>query len=153
MGAEFQILSHLCSVLRTWEECLSWFCSTQDNKLLSIYKTLKVNTTSLRFHNTVSVCRGKHTLQPLVLAVVSVHVICSIGHAQACGSITFCLIFSTDFNIMSAIPVHQSHILPQKIDSHEGFGLILKGGSCKCGQNEYLFCETAICTHFGAIYC
>ena len=29
MGAEFHILSYLCSVLRTWAECLSWFHGTK----------------------------------------------------------------------------------------------------------------------------
>ena len=28
-GAEFWILAYLCSVLRTWEECLSCFCITK----------------------------------------------------------------------------------------------------------------------------
>ena len=28
-GAEFWILAYLCSVLRTWEEWLSWFCITK----------------------------------------------------------------------------------------------------------------------------
>ena len=28
-GAEFQVLLHLCPVLRTWETCLSWFYSTK----------------------------------------------------------------------------------------------------------------------------
>ena len=29
IGAEFWILAYLCSVLRTWEEWLSWFCITK----------------------------------------------------------------------------------------------------------------------------
>ena len=40
-AAELQILSYLCPVLCTWEECLSWFLHHKDNKLLSIYRNIK----------------------------------------------------------------------------------------------------------------
>ena len=40
-AAEFQILLYLCPVLRTWEECLSWFLQYKDNKLLSICRDFK----------------------------------------------------------------------------------------------------------------
>ena len=39
--ARSQILLYLCPVLRTWEECLSWFLQYKDNKLLSICRDFK----------------------------------------------------------------------------------------------------------------
>ena len=33
----------------------------------------------------------------------------------------FCLVFSKEFNIMSALSAHQPPTLPQKIDSREGW--------------------------------
>ena len=47
---------------------------------------------------------------------------CFPRHCHTCtyDSIVFCLYFSQDFNVMSAIFVHQSATLPQKIDSREG---------------------------------
>ncbi len=41
-------------------------------------------------------------------------------HACIYGTIAFCLVFSKNFNIMSALFVHQSPTLPQKIDSRKG---------------------------------
>ena len=61
-----------------------------------------------------------HALQPLAQAVVSAHVLCAVAYARVCGIIAFCLVFGKIFNIMSALFVHQSFTLPQKIDSRGG---------------------------------
>ena len=45
-GAEFQILLYLCPVLRTWEERLSWFCSTKIINSSQFIQIWKVKTTS-----------------------------------------------------------------------------------------------------------
>ena len=51
----------------------------------------------------------------------------------------FCLYFSHNFNIMSAIFVHQSPTLPQKIDSREGLLRCKIGVACAWGKmNIYL---------------
>ena len=52
---------------------------------------------------------------------------------------------------MSALFVHQSFTLPQKIDSRGGLFWCQKGGSCACRQNEFLFKTTATNTRFGTI--
>ncbi len=49
---------------------------------------------------------------------------------------------------MSAIPVHQSHILPQKIDSHEGLVLMQNRDGMCMRHNEYLLGKAAICICF-----
>ena len=51
----------------------------------------------------------------------------------------FCLVFSKKFNILSALSVHQSPTLPQKIDSREGLFWCKKGLACACSKmNLYL---------------
>ena len=57
-------------------------------------------------------------------------------HCHAClyGTIVFCLAFSKKFNIMSALFVHQSLTLPQKIDSREGLFRCKKGLASECGK-------------------
>ena len=62
----------------------------------------------------------QHAHQPFALAKVSIHAFCSVTRAPVCGTIAFCLVFGNKFNIMSALFVNQSPILPQKIDSREG---------------------------------
>ncbi|MFC2489485.1 MAG: hypothetical protein ACFNVK_05225 [Prevotella sp.] len=52
---------------------------------------------------------------------------------------------------MSALFAHQSPTLPQKNRFSRGFVLAQKGVSLRMQQNEYLFKQTAIRTHFGAI--
>ena len=53
--------------------------------------------------------------------------------------IAFCLVFSKDFNIMSALFVHQSPTLSQKIDSREGLFWCKIGLTCACDKmNFYL---------------
>ena len=56
----------------------------------------------LLFHDVVSVGREQRALQTLAQAVVSVRVFCAVAHARACATIVFCLVFSKNFNIMSA---------------------------------------------------
>ena len=46
----------------------------------------------------------------------------------------FCLFFSKNFNILSALSDNQPLILPQKIDSREGFFWCKKGLACACGK-------------------
>jgi len=60
-----------------------------------------------------------YALQPLAQAAVSVHAFLAVAHAHANAQL-FCLVFSQNFNIMSACFLHQSLTLPQKIDSREG---------------------------------
>ena len=51
----------------------------------------------------------------------------------------FCIVFSKKFNIMSALPGHQSSTLPQKNDSREGWFWFKKGLVCECAKmNFYL---------------
>ena|GEM_PF-2229580 len=59
-------------------------------------------------------------LQSLAQAVVSAYVLCAVAYARVCGIIAFCLVFGEDFNILSALFVHQSPTLPQIIDSRGG---------------------------------
>jgi len=73
------------------------------------------------------------------LVVVSVRVFRAIAHACAYGTTTFCLVFSKKFNIMSALSVHQSPTLPQKIDSRGGLFWCKKGLVVHAGKmNIYL---------------
>ena len=46
----------------------------------------------------------------------------------------FCTVFSKNFNIMSALSVHQSSTLPQKIDSRGGLFWCKRGLACACGK-------------------
>ena len=93
----------------------------------------------LRFHDAVSACRKQHALQPLALTTVSVDVFHAVGRFRVHGIIVFCLVFSKDFNIMSAIFVRQVLTVSQKIDSREGsfwgrMGVIVNAGK----MNFYL---------------
>ena len=74
----------------------------------------------LRFHDVVAVVREQHALQPLALAVVSVSVFLAVAHSRLFTESLFCLVFSKEINIISALFVHQSLTLPQKTDSREG---------------------------------
>jgi len=74
----------------------------------------------LPFHDAVLVVREQHALQPFALAIASVHVFRAVVHSRLFTANLFCLVFSKKFNIMSALFVHQSPTLPQKIDSREG---------------------------------
>ena len=74
----------------------------------------------LPFHDAVLVVREQHALQPLALVVASVHVFRAVAHSRLFTANLFCLVFGKKFNIMSALIVHQSLTLPQKIDSREG---------------------------------
>ena len=74
----------------------------------------------LPFHAAVPVAREQHALQPLELVVASVHVFCAVVHSRLFTANLFCLVSGKKFNIMSALFVHQSPTLPQKIDSRGG---------------------------------
>ena len=56
----------------------------------------------LPFHDAVLVVREQHALQPLALVVASVHVFRAVAHSRLFTSNLFCLVFSDEFNIMSA---------------------------------------------------
>ena len=81
----------------------------------------------LPFHDAVLVVREQHALQPLALVVASVHVFRAVAHSRLFTANLFCLVFGKKFNIMSALIVHQSLTLPQKIDSREGLFCCQKG--------------------------
>ena len=80
-----------------------------------------------RLHGVVSVGRGQHALQPFALAVASARVLCAVAHSHVYAAYSFCLTFSKNFNIMSALFVHQLFTLPQKIDSRGGLFWCQKG--------------------------
>ena len=103
----------------------------------------------LRFHNAVSVAREQHALQTLALVVVSVRVFRAIAHACASGTISFCLVFSKKFNIMSTLSVHQSPTLPQKIDSRGGLFWCKKGLACECNKMNIYFKKPPFAPHLG----
>ena len=94
-----------------------------------------------------------NALQSLAQAVVSTYVLCAVAYVRVYGGIVFCPVFSTRFNIMSALLVHQLPTLPQIIDSRGGLFRCKKGVASECWQNEFLFEKAAICTSFGAICC
>ena len=68
----------------------------------------------------VAVDYEQHAMQTLAPVVASVHVFCAIFHSCKFMVYLFCLVFSKNFNIKSALFAHQSSTLPQKIDSREG---------------------------------
>ena len=78
-------------------------------------------------HGVVSVGRGQHALQPIALAVASTRVLCAVAHSRVYAAYSFCLTFSTDFNIVSAFFVNQSFTLSQKNDSRGGLFWCQKG--------------------------
>ena len=60
-------------------------------------------------------------------------------HAYIYGIIAFCLVFSKDFNIMSALFIHQLPTLPRKNDSRKGLFWCKIGLTCACCKmNFYL---------------
>ena len=63
---------------------------------------------------------GLHTfIGHYPLAVESVHACHAIVHTRVFGTTSPCLIFSKNFNIMSALSAHQPPTLLQIIDSRE----------------------------------
>ena len=62
-----------------------------------------------------------------------------VTHSRLFTANLFCLVFGKKFNIMSALIVHQSLTLPQKIDSRGGLFWCKKGSASACGKmNFYL---------------
>ena len=77
--------------------------------------------------------------EPLALAVVSVCFFRAVTAAYVYGTIAFCLVFSKNFNIISALSARQSPTLPQKIDSRGGLFRCKKGVHVNVGKmNFYL---------------
>ena len=68
-----------------------------------------------------------YALQPLALAVVSVRIFRAVAICVHTTELLFCLVFSKDFNIMSALSDHQLPTTPQKIDSRGGLFWCKKG--------------------------
>ena len=80
-----------------------------------------------------------YALQPLVLAFVSVRAARDICPRMCIRHNFFCIVFSENFNILSALSAHQLSTLPQKIDSRDGLLWCKKGVVCECGiMNIYL---------------
>ena len=78
-------------------------------------------------------------LQPVALAFASGRAAREICPRVCIGHNFFCLVFSNNFNILSALSAHQLPTLPQKIDSHDGLLWCKKGVVCECGiMNIYL---------------
>ena len=91
----------------------------------------------LRLHDAVSVGREQYVLQSLLLAVVSVRIFRAVTHACVYGTIVFCLVFSKNFNIISALSARQSPTLPQKIDSRGGLFRCKKGVHVNVGKMNF----------------
>ena len=109
------------------------------NAVFTSRKPLVDGLLRLRFHDVVAVVREQHVLQPLALAAASVCVFLAVAHPRVFTESLFCLVFSKKFNIISALFVHQSLTLPQKIDSREGLFRCKKGWHATVGKmNIYL---------------
>ena len=91
----------------------------------------------------------QHALQPFALAVVSVRAVCG-RCPRACNQYNpFCLVFGIKFNIKSALFLHQSPTLPQKIDSREGWFWCKKGLAYEYDKMNFYLKETAFAPVFG----
>ena len=112
---------------KTW----LWFKKAIGRKLFSgistSWRLLVCGQLLLSSHDAVPVVCEQHALQPLALAAASVCVFLAIAHSRVSTESLFCLVFSKKFNIISALFVHQSLTLPQKIDSREGLFWCKKG--------------------------
>ena len=62
---------------------------------------------------------------------------------------TICQLFSKKFNIMSAVFIHQSFTLPQKIDSREGLFWCKKGLVVIAGKMNIYLGKPLIVPNFG----
>ena len=93
----------------------------------------------LLFHDVVSAAREQHAQQPLTRVAVSVRVFGAVAHSRVYRKISFCIVFSKNFNIISTLFIHQSLALPQKIDSRESLFRYKKGLACaRSKMNIYL---------------
>ena len=97
------------------------------NAVFTSRKPLVDGLLRLRFHDAVAVVCEQHALQPLALAAANVCVFLAVAHSCGFTASLFCLVFSKKFNIISALFVHQSLTLSQKIDSREGLFWCKKG--------------------------
>ena len=86
------------------------------------------------FHDAVPVVCEQHALQPLALAAASACVFLAVAHPRVYTESLLCLVFRKEFNIISALFVHQSLTLPQKIDSREGLFWCKKGWHATVGK-------------------
>ena len=60
-----------------------------------------------------------------------------------------CNLFSEFFNTMTALFIHQSLTLPQKIDSREGLFWCKKGVACECGKMYFYLKTPPSAPHLG----
>ena len=81
----------------------------------------------LRLLDAASVGCELHVRQPLALAVVNIRAFRLRFLSARKRHNLLCLVFGKNFNIMSALFVHQTPTLPQKIDSREGCCWCKKG--------------------------
>jgi len=101
-----------------------------------------------------------HVRQPLALAVVNIRAF-RLRFLCACTWHNLrCLIFSKNFNIMSALFAHQPFTLPQKIDSREGCCWCKKGLVHEYSKMNFYLKEPSFAPYFrpflakcGAIWC
>ena len=91
----------------------------------------------------------QHALQPLVLTPVSVRAVCGRCPRACMQCCPFCPVFSRKFNTKSALFLHQSPTLPQKIDSREGWFWCKKGLVAKVGKMNFYLKETVFAPVFG----
>ena len=115
---------------------LAW-CKSPFNARSTSWKPAANVRLLLRFHAAVSVGREQHALQSLALAVVSVCFFRAVTLVCVYGTIAFCLVFSKNFNIITALSVNQSPILPQKIDSRGGLFRCKKGLHVNVGKMNF----------------
>ncbi len=74
------------------------------------------------YRATVSFCCHPPLFAIEVLSIESANrfIFAFISHYVAILFLNACKVFSANFNIMTALVIHQSPTLPQKIDSREG---------------------------------
>ena len=100
-------------------------------------------------HDAVAVVCEQHALQPLAPAAANVCVFLAVAHSCGFTESLFCLVFSKKFNIISALFVHQSLTLPQKIDSREGLFWCKKGWHATVGKMNFYLRRPPFVPHSG----
>ena len=114
----------------------------------------------LRLPDAASVGCELHVRQPLALAFVNIRAF-RLRFLSACTRLNLlCLVFGKNFNIMSALFVHQPFTLPQKIDSREGCCWCKKGLVHEYSKMNFYLKEPSFAPYFrpflakcGAIWC
>ena len=128
-----EIPLHLSAAKHSYASKMAWWKSSVNARSTS-WKPAADARLLLRLHDAVSAGREQCALQPLALAVVSVRIFRAVTHVCVYGTIVFCLVFSKNFNIITALSVNQSPILPQRIDSRGGLFWCKLGLACECSK-------------------